>query len=111
MLYEIAEFSLKVKPNDEWFLTSKVLSISILDLTDKASQLKESISKLLEIGINDLNHVRIITNVLIENGGYKEALDLPFMKKPKTLENIPARIDYFLSTTKIPNDFLKSRKK
>lgn len=103
---EIANSSLKEEPNEEWFLTAKILSISNLDSTDKERQLKEGINKLLEIGINDFNHVRIITNVLIENGDYQQARELLY-EKAKDPENIPARMEYFLSSTKIPNDFFE----
>ncbi len=103
---EIAECSLLVNPNDEWFLTSKILSLSKLDLPDKARQLEETITNLLGIGINDLHHIRIVANILIENGEYQKALDLLY-EKAKDIENIPARMEYFLSVTKIPNNFFE----
>lgn len=103
---EVANFSLHVKPNDEWFLTTKILSISNLNLPDKVIQLEESISKLLGIGINDFNHVKIVANALIEYGDYQKARDLLF-EKAKDPENISARMEYFLSSTRIPNELFE----
>lgn len=101
---EVANFSLQVKPNDEWVLTAKILSISNLNLPDKVSQLEENITKLLGIGINDFNHVRIVANALIDYGDYQKARDLLY-EKAKDPENIPARMEYFLSATKISDSF------
>ena len=97
---EICTFYLDKKPNTESFIVLLIQSYN--QINDSVSQLaiKDSLEKTTSFDYKHLPHVYIVSEILIRQKYFKEALDLLY-RYAKNLENSQLRMSYFLACSKV----------
>lgn len=104
-LLTITEYYLSKNTIDEPFLVLKLISINELELENKNKRIEELAELFKDFDFKFYGHVHNVSKVLIQNGFYKIALDIIY-KKAIDSGNIQARMDYFFSTTQMPEGII-----
>jgi hypothetical protein len=102
---EICEYYLNVNNNSESFLTLKLLALNELGSEQNKVEIEKLVVIFKNFDFKSYTHIKLVVNVLIENGYYQIALDLIYNKAIDE-NNIEARTDYIMAMVKMSSEFI-----